>query len=1165
MAAQSRRLLHHLWQLVPRPPSDPATDAGLLERFVRHKDEDAFAALIGRHGPMVIGVCRRILGGPHEAEDVAQATFLVLARKAGTIRRPATLAAWLHRTAHNLALKWRRDETRRREREIQSFQAAVRRTPDPLEELTVRELLAIFDEELQRLPERFRLPLILCCLEGLTQEEAARQLGWTPGALKGRLERGRVKLHRRLAARGLTLPAVLVAVATMQRSGEAAGMPTGFVSATGRAAVVFATKAEMTEGPIAANVLALAEAGARRTVQTRGKIVLALLLAVGVGSAGIGALAHPEPAAQLPEQSSVAELESGYHDAQPPGPAKQQGVRTDLLGDPLPPGALVRMGAVRWRLVHTATGIVFSRDGKMVAASGGQDGFIHLWETSSGRELHRLDGGGFNVTGLDLSPDGKILAATVVSFYPEERRRVRGRVQLWDFATRKRTRDMEKPDWQPTVVTFAPDGKTLAVGAQDGSIYIGDAFTGAERLSFKAHSGQVFSLVFSPDSRALASTDGDEAVRLLDPATGKELCKLQEQSNRFSFCSRLAFSRDGTLLAAVEHQAQREPRSDQNTVVLWEVATGKVRRRLVGKRYAGPWHVNLLDVAFSQDDRTIASTQNDGRLMLWDAATDKPHLAIPALPHGAWHITFSPDSKTLVGCCFDEAIRLWDVATGKEIGPGAESHHSAVTQLLFSLDGRTLITSCDDASIRLWDAATGRQRLELKGHDFWVRAVALSPDGETLASSSLDDSVRLWDVGTGKLLHRLPGHGGGGGSRALAFAPDGKALASWGDDWELRVWEADTGKLLLKCPPRLTGVTPLPGRDDERMRDRELELRAFAYRFGFTPDGKRLVIVSRKTIHVVDAATGNEQLTIPGGVSPDPFAFSPDGRLVVVHSGQHLGRVVELASGKEMVTLDGFDPTQPVAFSPDGQSVAASLEVGMNNGLVRFWELRTGQEILDVRCPNPVRSLAFSPEGKTLATGLGDTTVLVWDLSSPLAALGRPAGELRRRELEQLWDDLAGADARKAYAACRTLAGVHGQAVALVKERLQPIGEVDAKRIGQLITDLESDRFEARQKASQELERLGPQAEPMLRRVLKQSPSAELRRRVQALLAVPPAVIRSSEVLRQARAIQVLEWIGSTDARQVLQHLAQGAASARQTQEARAALDRLRMRRASNP
>jgi RNA polymerase sigma factor (sigma-70 family) len=190
--------LHH-W--LTRSGPNPATDAVLLRRFVKDRDESAFAALVDRHGPMVLGVARRVVGDYHKAEDVFQATFLVLARRARQLRQPNALPVWLHHTAHNLAVTSLRARKRRDRAEAE---APKRMTGAPLEDLSTRELLTILDDELARLPETFRLPLILCCLEGRSQDEAAALLGWTPGSVKGRLERGRQRLKERLAQRGLT-------------------------------------------------------------------------------------------------------------------------------------------------------------------------------------------------------------------------------------------------------------------------------------------------------------------------------------------------------------------------------------------------------------------------------------------------------------------------------------------------------------------------------------------------------------------------------------------------------------------------------------------------------------------------------------------------------------------------------------------------------------------------------------------------------------------------------------------------------------------------------------------------------------------------------------------------------------------------------------------------
>src|SRR5262245_17510871 len=167
MKVNPNRLGQQICELVSQSISASTSDGVLLDRFVSCQDEYAFSALVSRHGPMVLGACRRILNGTQDAEDACQATFLVLARRAAAIHKPESLAAWLHGTAIRLALRCRRAEVRRRCRESRSAQVNTAPSqPDPLDELSARELLAILDEELQRLPEANRLPLILCLLEG---------------------------------------------------------------------------------------------------------------------------------------------------------------------------------------------------------------------------------------------------------------------------------------------------------------------------------------------------------------------------------------------------------------------------------------------------------------------------------------------------------------------------------------------------------------------------------------------------------------------------------------------------------------------------------------------------------------------------------------------------------------------------------------------------------------------------------------------------------------------------------------------------------------------------------------------------------------------------------------------------------------------------------------
>src|SRR5438067_1275017 len=184
-----------LWKRRPAVPAASRT-AGLLRLFIDSGQGDAFASLVRRHGPMVLALARRIVRDHHVAEDVCQATFLILSRKARTIRGWNSLPAWLHNVAFRLAA--RANNSRRRSQQVQR-PASIAPSRDPLDELTAREFLTIVDEELNYLPEKLRLPLILCQLEGLSREKAAQRLRWSVATVKTRLEQGRERLRLRLA------------------------------------------------------------------------------------------------------------------------------------------------------------------------------------------------------------------------------------------------------------------------------------------------------------------------------------------------------------------------------------------------------------------------------------------------------------------------------------------------------------------------------------------------------------------------------------------------------------------------------------------------------------------------------------------------------------------------------------------------------------------------------------------------------------------------------------------------------------------------------------------------------------------------------------------------------------------------------------------------------
>jgi RNA polymerase sigma factor (sigma-70 family) len=273
--------LQRLKQTLAAESLGELADRELLERYLTSHDEVAFQAILHRHGAMVFRVCRRVLPAEQDAEDAFQATFLTLARQARTIRKQSSLASWLHGVAYRAALKAQARAARRRECEAGVERPA--RTEAVLDDLSWKELRSLLDEELARLPDKLRAPLVLCYLEGQTQDEAAGQLGWTRITCRRNLERGRELLGRRLARRGVTLSAVLFAPLLSECAVNAA-VPVTLLAST------------VTVGATAsARVLALAEGLAPPVLAPTWKPLAALLLALLVPGIGAAVLTREMP------------------------------------------------------------------------------------------------------------------------------------------------------------------------------------------------------------------------------------------------------------------------------------------------------------------------------------------------------------------------------------------------------------------------------------------------------------------------------------------------------------------------------------------------------------------------------------------------------------------------------------------------------------------------------------------------------------------------------------------------------------------------------------------------------------------------------------------------------------------------------------------------------
>jgi RNA polymerase sigma factor (sigma-70 family) len=313
-AARMNRLLQHLRTTLPEPDGGGPIDGQLLDSYIAHRDEASFAALVRRHGPMVWGVCRRLLSVHQDAEDAFQATFLVLVRKATAVVPRSMVGNWLHGVAHHTALKARAMTARRSVREGQVIDMPDRETT--LAD-SWSDLQPVLDQELTRLPERYRAVVLLCDLEGKTRKEAARQLGVPEGTVAGWLSRARAMLAKRLGRRGVLLSGGSLA-AMLVEYGAPANVPAAVAASTIQAATLFAA-GHVAAGVISTPVVALTEGVLKTMLLKKLKIALVVLLATGIVGTGVTGLAFQASAGDDPKAKPPVEKKAGKLIAEPTG------------------------------------------------------------------------------------------------------------------------------------------------------------------------------------------------------------------------------------------------------------------------------------------------------------------------------------------------------------------------------------------------------------------------------------------------------------------------------------------------------------------------------------------------------------------------------------------------------------------------------------------------------------------------------------------------------------------------------------------------------------------------------------------------------------------------------------------------------------------------------
>lgn len=789
-------------------------------------------------------------------------------------------------------------------------------------------------------------------------------------------------------------------------------------------------------------------------------------------------------------------------------------VVADCDGDPLPPGAVARLGTKRLRHSGFITSVAFFPDRK-VLASAGYDWLIRFWDPATGKELRRLDGIGEPVHQMALSPDGAFLIVVLLN----EARSVR----LWRVTTGQElpwSASHARARHTPSVsaAAFSPDSRTLATAELDGNIHLWEVPVGKELGQLKGREKSdrgVLAVAFSPDGKVVLSASNRGLLSAWKVGSREVLWRV-DTGHRLAG---LAVSPDGNTLATAGEQS----------VCLWKASMGESVRRFDGPRATA--------VAFAPDGRTLIAGGFDGSVRLLDVTSGRETGKLPGCFGWVRSVAFSPDGKQAAAGGADARVHLWDVASGRELHPAPYPHDGAVGALTFSPDGRTLASA--GWGINLWDVRTRQVRRRLEGHTGGVMALAFSADGKVLGSAALD-GTRLWEPTTGKPLHQLPGHGP---QYRVAFSPDGRVVAYSGGVHDLGVRLADVNS---------GAVTRVFRRDVTEAR-----------RLVFSADGAVLITVGwNKTIQAWSVPTGTEVFHAESNRSYRYGSIvSADGRSLADQEDDGLIHVWELATGQERTAFREKESLRTLTFSPDGAYLAGALTTGP----VCVWDLATGREV--GRFPGHgclTECLAYSPDGRTLASGGSDSTILLWDVNALPAPQRAPPHELSPKELDAEWHALGGEDAARAYRALWALRAVPPQALPLLARDLRPAA-VDPERVPRLLRQLDSDEFASREKATAELEKLGGEVVPALQEALHAGPSPEAGTRLERLLDRCRRRLYGPDHLRAARMLELAEHIGTPEAERVLQTLADNHSDAWLAQEARATQARLRQHHGGNP
>ncbi len=818
----------------------------------------------------------------------------------------------------------------------------------------------------------------------------------------------------------------------------------------------------------------------------------------------------------------------------------------DYYGDPLPKGAVARLGTIRFR--HggdIVSQMHFSPDDK-VLASAGKDRVVRIWDAANGRQLQRLEGHEGEVWDLAFFSTGDRLAS--VSWLPTASNDQS--LRIWDLTSGQLLRRVNLPGNGSPCVVVSPDGNTVATARPDGDVDLWDVNSGERLRTESMASVPVRSLAFLNNGNTLAS--GSIYEKTTQPGFVFTLLHSENTRHKQTFKFRLN-SRTRT--------SEIDPR------------TGAGCR-----------------LSISADENTVAVSSNDGVVRFFDVPTRAFTHEISGLPNTT--MSLSPDGRFVASG--HQGISLRD-RTKVEQAHDFWTANTTVTAVDFSHDGEQLVAATDTGVIRLWDLESGDELIQPgPTHDRWVKAIAFSPNGKSVVTGGMDDRLRCWDVATGRQIWDVPTRTNVLASTVLEFTPDGsEILLCMRHNREVEFFDVEDGEKtrtistsvhgdVLDLSPDQRYLVLARANNGVELVDLETSVKRQAGKgsrirmdaVAIAPDGNTVATASRSggrkgepVVRLWDMDQKKDQireLMAPGGddnkvYGADYVCFSPNGQYVAAASQQAI-LVWDVSSGRLLQELPSTGNRMwPIAISPDSNFLATCLGTE-----VVLYELATGEEVTRFAGHETyLTCIVFHPDGRHLASGAWDGSTLVWDLSTLADDLYSQTSSPEEL-FDEHWQMLSDFDSKLGQTAVWALVRQGEDAVAMFQQRLQPqtLPVIDEEELATLLSELEDDHYDIRERAMDKLAELGDAAMPHFKTVLQETPSLELRSRVTRLMREQEESLYEidADELVILRAIQALEQIGTEPARQLLEHLATGDLERLTTKASQAALQRLEHR-----